>query len=51
MNAEERIKILEKENKELKEKIKRLERYSYTPYLNIEAGLLRGSVKTMTEKE
>ena len=46
---ENRIKFLENENRILKEKIKRLERYSFVPYLNIEAGLLRGSVKTLTK--
>ena len=46
---ENRVKFLENENRILKEKIKRLERYSFVPYLNIEAGLLRGSVKTLTK--
>ena len=46
---ENRVKFLENENRILTEKIKRLERYSFVPYLNIEAGLLRGSVKTLTK--
>ena len=46
---ENRIKFLERENKELKENIKRVQKYSYVPYLEIETGLLRGSIKSMAK--